>query len=50
MRYLNPADHHPATTRKFDKMFESKLDYKDIKFPIKIRDFYKKWKKELHQY
>ena len=46
-RYLNPADHHPARIRKVDRMFESDLDLKDIKFPIKIRDICKTEKKVL---
>ena len=33
VRYLNPADHHPARHRKADKDFAKKLDFKDIKFP-----------------
>ena len=38
IRYLNPTDHHPARIRKVDKMFESELDFKNILFPIKMRD------------
>ena len=38
IRYLNSVDHHPARIKKVDRMFESKLDDKDIKSPIKIRD------------
>ena len=36
VRYLNPADHHPA-----DKDFAKKLDFKGIKLPAKIRDIMK---------
>ena len=35
IRYLNPADHHPARIRKNDKNFRY------IKFPVKIRDIHK---------
>ena len=31
MRYLNPANHHPARITKADKDFAKKLDFKDIK-------------------
>ena len=41
-RYLNPADHHSARITKADKDFPKKLDFKDIKFPFKIRDIRKK--------
>ena len=30
VRYLNPADHHPARTTKADKDFVKKLNFKDI--------------------
>ena len=38
VRYLNPADYHPATITKANKDFANRLDFKDMKFPIKIRD------------
>ena len=38
MRYLNPVDHHPVIITKADKVFVKKLDFKDIKFQVKIRD------------
>ena len=38
-RYLHPADHHPARIRKVDKYFAKELDFKDIKFPVKIKIF-----------
>ena len=41
VRYLNPADHHPARITKADKDFAKRLDFKDIKFPVKIRGIYK---------
>ena len=36
VRYLNPADHHPVRIRKIDKNFLRKLDFKSIKFPVKL--------------
>ena len=41
VRYLHIADHQPARITKADKDFARKLDFKDIKFPIKIWDIYK---------
>ena len=38
---LNPADHHPARITKADKDFAKTLGFKDIKFPVKIRDIHK---------
>ena len=37
IRYLHPADHHPAKIRKVDKDFAEELDLKDKKLPLKIR-------------
>ena len=45
VRYLNPADHNPARITKADKDFAKKLDFKDIIFPVKIRDIHKIEKK-----
>ena len=45
VRYLNPTDRHPARITKADKDFAKKLDFKDIKFPVKIREIYKIGKK-----
>ena len=41
VRYLHPADHNPRRIRKVDKLYGQKLDFKDIKFPIKVRDVHK---------
>ena len=41
LRYLNPADRNPARITKADKDFARRLDFKDIKFPVKIRDILK---------
>ena len=42
---LNPADHNQIRTTRADKDFGKRLDFKDIKFPVKIRDIYKIEKK-----
>ena len=44
-RYLCLADHDPARIRKVDKKFAKKLDFKDIKFAVKITDIHKIEKK-----
>ena len=41
MKYLNPTDHNLKEITKADKDFAKKLDFKDIKFPVKIRDIHK---------
>ena len=41
VRYLNPAQHNPRRITKADKDFGKRLDFKDIKFPVKIRDIHK---------
>ena len=41
VRYLNPADHHPVRITKADKDFAIKLDFEDIKLPVKVRDIHK---------
>ena len=41
VRYLNPPDHHPAIITKAEKDFAKKLDFKDLKLPVKIRDIHK---------
>ena len=41
VRYLYPADHHPARLIKAGKYFARELDFKDIKFPGKIKDINK---------
>ena len=37
-RCLHPTDHNPARNTKADKDFSKRLDFKDIKFPLKVRD------------
>ena len=39
--YLNPADHHPTWITKADKDVAKRLDFKDIKFPVKTKDIHK---------
>ena len=41
VRYLNPVDRKPARITKADKGFAKNFDFKDIKFPVKIRDSHK---------
>ena len=36
VRYLNPADHHPVRIRKIVENFLRKLDFRSIKFPVKL--------------
>ena len=45
VRYLHPSDHNPARITIADKDFLKSLDFKDMKFPIKIRDIHKIEKK-----
>ena len=40
-RYLNPADYQPARITEVDEDFAKMLDFKDIKFPFKVRDIHK---------
>ena len=46
VRYLNLADCNPAKITKADKVFARKLDFKGIKFSVKIRDIHKIEKKK----
>ena len=41
VRYLNAEDPNPRKTTKSDEDFAKRLDYKDIKFPIKMKDIHK---------
>ena len=47
IRYLNPADQNPLRITKADNKFIKKLDFKDIKFPVKVRDIHKMKKRIL---
>ena len=35
---MNAVNHHSARITKADKEFARKLDFKNMKFPVKIRD------------
>ena len=41
VRYLHPADHHPEKIRKVNILYGDQLDFKDIKFSVKVRDIHK---------
>ena len=41
VRYLHPADHHPERIRKVNILYGDKLDFKDIKISVKVRDIHK---------
>ena len=41
IRQLNPVDRNLESTTKVEKEFYKKLDFKDLKFPVKIRDIHK---------
>ena len=45
VRYLHLADHNPKIITKADKDFAKNLDFKDIKFLVKVRDTHKIEKK-----
>ena len=38
---MNSVDKNPARIIKIDKHFARKLEFKDMKFPVKIRDIHK---------
>ena len=41
VRYLNPVDHHSARVTKADTDFAKEIDFKDIKFPVKVGELRK---------
>ena len=41
VRYLNPADPNRTRITKVDKGFAYRLDFKDIKLPVKTGDIHK---------
>ena len=45
VRYLNPKDHNSRRFTKAEKDFAKKVDFKDIKFPIKMKVIHKIEKK-----
>ena len=50
VRYLQPEDHHPAKITKANKDFAKRLDFKDMKFPVKIKGIHKIEKKKKKKY
>ena len=48
--YLNPADHHIARITKVEKDFLKRIDFKDIKFPVKTKDIHNTEKREFQWY
>ena len=42
---LRSCRHNPRRIKKADKDFAKRLAFKDIKFPVKIKDIYKTEKK-----
>ena len=49
MRYLNSTYHNPARIRKIDRFCVWKFDFRDIKFPVKIKDVHKIEREEKFQ-
>ena len=45
VRYLHPVDHNPKRITKANIDFAKKLYFKDVKFPVKVRDINKIEKK-----
>ena len=45
VRYLYPADHHPARITKAEKDFAERHDFKDLKLLVKNTDIHKIEKK-----
>ena len=41
VRYLNPTDHYPARITKIVKDFAKKLNFKVMKFHVKVREIEK---------
>ena len=50
IRYLSPVDHNRRRITKSHKNFAKRLDFKDIKFRVKIRHITKLKKKKKHQH
>ena len=41
VRYLCRADHHPSRIGKFGRLFDDRLDFGDMEFPVKTKIFTK---------
>ena len=50
VRYLYPADHHPARITKAEKDFAERHDFKDLKLLVKNTDIHKIEKKKFYWY
>ena len=44
VRYLHSENNNLWRIRKVDKLYGDKLDFKDIKFPVKVREIFTKLK------
>ena len=42
VRHSHPVDNNLAKIRKTDKKIGKKPDFKDIKFPVKVRDIHER--------
>ena len=49
-RYWHSADNNPKKITKIDKDLAKKLDFKDVKFSVKVRDIQKIEKKKFNQH
>ena len=49
VRYLHPADHNSARIRKVIKLYGDNLDFKDLKFPVKVEKKLKKKLTKIHK-
>ena len=47
VRYLNPADYNPRRVAKSHKDVAKRLDFRDLKSPVNIRDIHKIEKKNF---
>ena len=47
VRYLHPVDCNPARIVKANQDFAKRLDFKDVKLPVTIRDIHKTEKKRM---
>ena len=47
VRYLHPVDCNPARIVKANQDFAKRLDFKDVKLPVTIRDIHKIEKKRI---
>ena len=39
MKYFNPINKDPAKIRSFNGKFAKQLNFKDVKFPVHIKDY-----------